>query len=108
MVPTGWRCYLIPLRQPLTFMIVYCSTHLNHLLPATPSLFSLKTSDSYEVPEGQQVTTRRKRRELVAVVAAVQGMRVGGGGDMGFVCFVVINPRVLSANRVDLGYFFVS
>ena len=24
---------------------------------------------------------------------------------LGFVCFVVINPRVLSANRVDLGFF---
>ena len=25
---------------------------------------------------------------------------------LSFVCFVVINPRVLSANRVDLGFFF--
>ena len=25
---------------------------------------------------------------------------------LGFVCFVVINPHVLSANRVDLGFFF--
>ena len=25
---------------------------------------------------------------------------------LGFVCFVVISPRVLSANRVDLGFFF--
>ena len=27
---------------------------------------------------------------------------------LGFVCFVVINPCVLSANRVDFGLFFVS
>ena len=26
---------------------------------------------------------------------------------LGFVRFVVINPRVLSANRIDLGFFFV-
>ena len=26
---------------------------------------------------------------------------------LGFVCFVVLNPRVLSANRVDLGFFFL-
>ena len=25
---------------------------------------------------------------------------------LGFVCFVVINPRVLSANGVDLGFFY--
>ena len=25
---------------------------------------------------------------------------------LGFVCLVVINPRVLSANRVDFGYLF--
>ena len=24
---------------------------------------------------------------------------------LGFVCFVVINPRMLSANRVDFGHF---
>ena len=28
--------------------------------------------------------------------------------DLAFVCFVVINPRVLLANRVDFGLFFVS
>ena len=25
---------------------------------------------------------------------------------LGFVCFAIVNPRVLSANRVDLGLFF--
>ena len=27
---------------------------------------------------------------------------------LGFVCFVVINPCVLLANRVDFGLFFIS
>ena len=27
---------------------------------------------------------------------------------LGFVCFVVINPRVLSTDRVDFGLFFVN
>ena len=27
---------------------------------------------------------------------------------LGFVCFVVLSTRVLSANRIDLGFFFVS
>mgnify|MGYP003571725524 CR=1 FL=1 len=37
-------------------------------------------------------------------------LRVMGCGDadatcLGFICFVVVNPYVLSANRVDLGFF---
>ena len=35
------------------------------------------------------------------------GMRCYKTG-LGFVCFVVINPRALSANRVDLGFFCFS
>ena len=28
-------------------------------------------------------------------------------GGLGFVCFIVVNPRVLTANRFDLGFFLV-
>ena len=38
----------------------------------------------------------------------VMGIGAVEATGLGFVCFVVINPRVLSANRVDLGFFFVS
>ena len=33
-------------------------------------------------------------------------MRCWEATDLGFVCFVVINPRVLVANRVDFGLFW--
>ena len=40
--------------------------------------------------------------------AGVMGCGAAEAIGLGFVCFVVINPRVLSANRVDFGLFFVS
>ena len=33
------------------------------------------------------------------------GCGVSEATGLGFVCFVVLNPRMLSANRVDLGFF---
>ena len=39
------------------------------------------------------------------IVRWSDGMRCCRATGLGFVCFVVINPRVLSANRVDLGFF---
>ena len=65
----------------------------------------------------------RCRFFLPAGICILLSVCVGGGGglygvigcgaaeatDLGFSCFVVINPRVLSAYRVDFGLlFFVS
>ena len=41
----------------------------------------------------------------VIVVLGVYYHTSGEATGLGFVCFVVINPRVLSANSVDLGFF---
>ena len=38
----------------------------------------------------------------------VMGCGTAEATGLGFVCFVVNNPRVLSANRVDLGFFVYS
>ena len=43
-----------------------------------------------------------------AAEAGVMGCGAAEATGLGFVCFIVINPCVLSANRVDLGFFFVS
>ena len=40
--------------------------------------------------------------------AGVIGCGAAEATGLGFVCFVVFNPRVLSAKRVDFGLFFVS
>ena len=40
--------------------------------------------------------------------AGVMGCGAAEVTGLGFVCFVVLNPRVLSANRVVLSFFFVS
>ena len=37
--------------------------------------------------------------------AGVMGCGFKEATGLGFVCFVIINPCVLSANRVDLGFF---
>ena len=43
---------------------------------------------------------------LLLSYAGVMGCGAAEATGLGFVCFVVINPRVLSANKVDLGSFF--
>ena len=39
------------------------------------------------------------------IFPGVMGCSAAEATGLGFVCFVVINPRVFSANRVDLGFF---
>ena len=48
------------------------------------------------------------RNNLINISVSHAGVMGCGGAEaigLGFVCFVVINPRVLSANRVDLSSF---
>ena len=39
--------------------------------------------------------------------AGVMGCGAAEATGLGFVCFAAINPRVLSANRDDLGFLFL-
>ena len=45
--------------------------------------------------------------QIVHFDARVMGFGAAEATGLGFVCFVVINPRVLLSNRVDFGLFFV-
>ena len=46
-----------------------------------------------------------QKRLAWALFVGVMGCGAAEATGLGFVCFVVINPPVLSANRVDFGLF---
>ena len=46
-------------------------------------------------------------RQSFSLCAGVMGCGAAEATGLGFICFVVINPRVLSANIVDFGPFFL-
>ena len=46
-----------------------------------------------------------QKRLYWASFVGVMGCGAAEATGLGFVCFIVLNPRILSANGVDLGFF---
>ena len=99
------------------YIVLFYFTKYHSSSPGGPHYSPLKFSSfylsrilhlSFRVWVNKVCLTSYRVREWVVFIAPPSLIRYGAaeGTDLCFVCFVVINPRLLSATELILGFFF--